>query len=108
MRRIVGYGLVGHEPIALYDIEEWGRTFESLRRDGAHIVAQEYVGPTLVSTVFIGIDYNWHGGVPILFETMTFDTASDVQDRYATWDEARAGHDKVVAWLIANLVGATN
>ena len=108
MRRIVGYGLVGHEPIALYDILEWGRTFESLRIGGRHIVAQDYVGPTLVSTVFVGIDYSFGRGVPLLFETMTFDTESDVRDRYATWDEAEAGHRKVVAWLTANLVGATN
>jgi len=51
-----------------------------------------------VSTVFLGIDHG-HGMTdqPILFETMVFGGPLDGEmDRYATWDEAIAGHAAMV------------
>lgn len=51
-----------------------------------------------VSTVFLGLDHNWGPvGPPLLFETMVFGSDLDgSQWRYATWDEAVAGHERVV------------
>ena len=57
-----------------------------------------------VSTVFLGLDHNFHrlinrAAQPILFETMVFDRltakATAIQERYRTWDEAIAGHKRI-------------
>lgn len=106
-RRPIGYTLIGHEPLAIDDLSDWAAAFGLLQERHATIVAQEYVGPTFVSTVFLGIDYAWSGR-PLLFETMTFDGESNLQQRYPTWDDALTGHRRVVARLRANLVAATN
>jgi hypothetical protein len=46
-----------------------------------------------ISTVFLGLDHSFGGSVPILFETMVFGGEHDgYQERYATWEEAEAGH----------------
>lgn len=53
-----------------------------------------------VSTVFLGIDHNWGGGPPVLFETMAYTADGSFyafQDRYCTVEEARAGHARAVA-----------
>lgn len=56
-------------------------------------------GVGVVSTVFLGMDYN-HGpaGPPILFETQVFlaEGGTGIMERYALWDEAAAGHAKVL------------
>lgn len=66
---------------------------------------------TRISTVFLGLDHNYSpSGPPILFETMAF-TAPELvslfghpprwmpralgyQSRYATWEQALAGHNE--------------
>lgn len=57
----------------------------------------------LVSTVWLGMDHNFFSdsGPPLVFETMVFGLADDeYQERYATEDAARAGHDALVRdWL---------
>jgi len=46
-----------------------------------------------VSTVFLGLDHSFGGGVPILFETLVFGGPMEhAGERYATYDEAEAGH----------------
>jgi hypothetical protein len=65
-------------------------------------VAEDYVGPYRVSTVFLGIDHGFDPeGPPILFETMVFCKGFDeeIQKRYATWDEAIAGHQTIIREL---------
>lgn len=51
-----------------------------------------------VSTVFLGLDHGYRpGDPPIVFETMVFGGPFDQdQERYATWDEAVAGHARWV------------
>lgn len=59
----------------------------------------ELGGVGYVSTIFLGRDTGELPGVPILFETMARigrDFADDVTRRYATWDDAMAGHDDLV------------
>lgn len=52
-----------------------------------------------VSTVFLGIDYSFGQGPPVLFEMMVFGPENDkgeVQLRCCTWDEAKELHLKGV------------
>ena len=50
-----------------------------------------------VSTVFLGIDYGFGAGEPVLFETMIFGGKHDgFQNRYLTWKEAEKGHKKAM------------
>lgn len=56
-----------------------------------------------VSTVFLGVNHNWSGGPPVLFETMIFTrrcgsyrTLDQIQRRYCTWQQAQTGHDEIV------------
>lgn len=90
--------LDGHEPRAV-PFEEWAQWirqgFDKTKR-----VAKTTVGEADVSTVFLGIDHCWDGGPPVLFETMVFGGAhSEDMWRYCTWDEAVAGHERIVAAL---------
>lgn len=99
------YILDGHKAVPVDDIETWGRWFETADRQ----VAKDMVGSLRVSTVFLGLDHNFLGGRPLPFETMVFDDKGerpfagvlDIQERYATWDEAVAGHAEVLARVIA-------
>jgi hypothetical protein len=74
----------------------WARWIETNRQ--ARIVKQEMVGNYFVSTVFLGLDHGFGGG-PLWFETMVFLGAGteDFSERYETWDEAVAGHERAVA-----------
>lgn len=63
-------------------------------------VRETTVGRYWISTVFLGQSVR---EPPMLFETMVFDHSPDTeaytreQRRYATWQEAEAGHDAMVA-----------
>lgn len=56
-----------------------------------------------LSTVWMGIDHEFFGrGPPIIFETMAFPVEQyDIQERYATLEDARAGHARILAELKA-------
>jgi hypothetical protein len=86
--------LHGHTPVATDDVHEWGDFFQDTnnRRVGA-----TDIGDVTVSTVFLGIDHNFGGGPPLLFETMIFGGPHDqYTDRYETWEQAEAGHARAV------------
>jgi len=66
-------------------------------------IKQEYVyrywffGKVFVSTIFLGIDHNFGGGKPLVFETMIFGGKHDLyQERYSTYEEAIEGHKRAV------------
>lgn len=93
------YILIDHEVVRCTDFHAWAEfkvDFEVNCR-----VGNTQVGQRWVSTVFLGTNCRHFGdGPPIVFETMIFGPGqSDVVDRYETWDEAAAGHEKVVASL---------
>lgn len=68
------------------------------------VVGNDTVNDQRVSTVFLALDHSWNGGPPLLFETMIFDGPHDqYMRRYSTYDEALAGHNKVVEVLKLNL-----
>lgn len=50
-----------------------------------------------ISTVFLGIDHNYFGGPPLLFETMIFGGEHDgYQERYSTLEQAEEGHQRAI------------
>jgi hypothetical protein len=90
--------------ISLADLKTWATWFEDdpEARNVALTCTERYD----VSTVFLGLDHNFTGvGPPILFETMVFPKYGDMNERacerYATWDEAVAGHERMVRKTIA-------
>lgn len=88
--------LDGHEVRGVFDIREWGATFELQNRI---VMRTKLIDGSIISTVFLGIDHSMIGrGPPILFESalMPSDGPIEVVDRYATWAEAEAGH---MAWI---------
>lgn len=96
------------------DIHVWGKWFEEASRTGRRFVKQDTLEDgTFISTVFLGVDHRFFGdGPPIVFETMIFYPKGDDLDwggadqwRYATWDQALAGHDQAVAEAKARLAG---
>jgi hypothetical protein len=64
-------------------------------------VGDNTVNDIRVSTVFIQLDHNWDpDGQPLLFETMIFGGEYDNDMwRYTTWNEAKAGHERIVNCL---------
>lgn len=83
------------KPVREPDILKWAHWFEKADRH----VAKDKFGKVQVSTVFLGIDHNFHAnGPPVLFETMIFGGPHDqYQERYSTKEDAIAGHRKAVA-----------
>jgi len=95
MRRVQYFTLNGKRPEACSSLLRWGAWMQTADRR----VALTKVDDFAVSTVFLGMDHGWNSKVPILFETMVFcaDDGGDRMQRYATWEEAEAGHARVVA-----------
>jgi len=87
------YILDGHETKEV-DLMTWARWFEKANRR----VAEDTIMGSRISTVFLGLNYNWEeNGKPLLFETLIFGGKLDGEmERYATWDEAETGHKATV------------
>jgi hypothetical protein len=82
------------------DIITWGKwmTQKNTR------VAFDEVEGVRISTEFLGIDHNFGfiGSPPILWETMVFGGELDEKcRRYASLEEAKAGHAKMVERVFA-------
>lgn len=85
------YVLKDKTPVKVAGIKEWYT--ESFGQE-KH-VGRDFFGKVIVSTVFLGLDHNHHGGEPILFETMIFGGKHDqYQTRCSTWDEAVIQHEE--------------
>jgi hypothetical protein len=93
---ITYYVLDAEHHVVECDVLTWGRFFERL--ENRIVDYTEIVEGTHVSTIFLGIDHrHWGNGPPILFETMIFGgPLTEHQWRYASWDDAQAGHDAAV------------
>ena len=82
--------LDGKTIVPCSDIGEWADWLEKAERH----VADDTINGVRVSTVFLGINHQFGDGPPLLFETMVCGGDLDgEQERYATWDEAEAGHE---------------
>lgn len=91
------YILKGKIPIRMRNVIEWAEWFETADR----IVKKTKVGNVEVSTAFLSFDHQYGDGPPLLFETMIFGGERDEDMwRYTTWEEAEAGHGRVVAELL--------
>jgi hypothetical protein len=79
-------------PVPVQDLDEWARSFR-----GNNMVDHTTLGKVSVSTVFLGMNHQYGGGPPLLFETMIFGGKYEgYQVRYSTRDEAIAGHRRAV------------
>ena len=75
---------------------KWAKDFDKKDR----ILKQETLSNGLfISTVFLGLNYNYGKGKPLIFETMVFDRSKKSsgmgdldQKRWTTEEEAYAGH----------------
>jgi hypothetical protein len=90
-----------HKPVPA-TIKQWGKFRRE--KDGRRVVLTQ-LPDCWVSTVFLGMDHGYGEGPPVLFETMAFkgqyadgtvNEVEDSTDRYATWDDAVAGHEAIV------------
>jgi len=90
------YILKDKKPVLCDDIIEWGTWFEKANKHvkNDHVTVR---GKKIhISTVFLGLDHGYDGEV-LLFETIIFGGENDEERwRYATWDEAEAGHKKAL------------
>ena len=81
--------------IACNDSLEWAKFMAT----PARVVDRTEIDGIVVSTIFLGVDYNFIGvGDPLLFETLVFmpDKNTGQMDRYFTWGEAEEGHQVMV------------
>lgn len=92
------YILCDGQPVREPDKDIWERWFE---QNGAICkIADDEIMEVRVSTSFLGVDYGRGDGPPLVFETLVFGGRSDGDtQRYATRDEALAGHLKIVERL---------
>ena len=99
------YVLDGREARQASDAEWLLQSYARRKRtagdhDPWRIGKRETIGDAEVSTVFLGLDYSYGDGPPLIFETMIFGgDYGQHQWRYSTYDEAEAGHAAVVESL---------
>jgi hypothetical protein len=87
------YVLEGKEAKSV-DLITWAKWFEAADR---HVAKTDITDDIHVSTVFLGLDHSFGDGPPLLYETMIFGGEHDeYQQRYSTWEQAEAGHEKAV------------
>lgn len=96
------YLLYGKVVVPVQDLEEWySKLTDEMRRIDFSSIVDKSGEIVHISTVFLGIDYNYGGGDPILFETMIFYGPHDgYQRRYHTYDEAENGHKQILNMVL--------
>lgn len=94
--------LEGHKVVRC-DVETWGEWFENICKGddpmAGRRVGATHIDDTCVSTVFIGLDHQYEPlGSALWFETMIMRGPLDGEmRRYTRWNEAEAGHKRMVA-----------
>lgn len=77
------------------DLMEWGIWFDNSE---ARRVAITHIDDVNVTTVGVGLNYQFGDGPPLLYETTVFGgTLDEEQARYTTREEAVKGHEEMVA-----------
>ncbi len=79
--------------------EEWSESFSDPSK---RVVQQDSIdGGWFVSTVFLGLNHAFSGGQGIWFESMVFRPDGQTSDerRYRTWNQAKRGHEEILARL---------
>lgn len=87
-------------PIPQKSIAAWGGWMDQADR----CVLRDVVGDYLISTVFLGFDYNPYVENPVLWETMIFKNDHKYnkefyRELYDSYDSARSGHETAMKWL---------
>jgi hypothetical protein len=82
------------EPVVENDLVAWAKWYEVNDRR----VALDHIGDVVISTVFLGMDFNWLGGLPLLWETMVFGGKFDQElDRCSgSREQAEAMHARML------------
>lgn len=82
-------------PVIENDLMAWGLFMQKAERH----IGEDRIGDVRISTIFLGLDHRWkEDESPILWETMIFGGPHDqYQERYATIEDAKAGHARAVA-----------
>jgi len=90
------------EPIKCASMIEWAMWYEKNRWE--RVVKQTRVRGCLISTVFLGLDHNWCGGPPILWETMVFGRNLDKECERCpgSREQAETMHARQVRLVIEN------
>lgn len=86
--------LKGTKVVKCNDLMEWAKWMEKFQD---RIIQQTTLdNGKWVSTVFLGINYNFGKGKPLLFETMVFPSNKNLDElqciRYNTYKQAIKGH----------------
>jgi hypothetical protein len=88
-------------PVPCFDVLEWAKLLDNI--EDRRVGLTTFSDKSKISTVFLGLDHSVTRHRPLLFETMVEGASMDVQDRYATWAEAKEGHAKFVEeYLLEN------
>jgi len=61
------------EPKIITDLMEWGKWMGSANRH----VADEMIGESRISTIFLGLDHAWGDSSPLVWETLVFGGRDD-------------------------------
>lgn len=92
--------MIGHydKDGSVLSLEEWAKKFEdSTYKRIAETTLQD---GQWVSTVWLGLDYSFGDGDPLIFETVIFKSAEDLDEldraRYPTLEATQAGHQAMV------------
>jgi hypothetical protein len=89
------YILRGHVAVQEPDLLTWAQWLGSSMAERR--VAEQSIGQSRVSTVFLGLDHCFGDGPPLLFETMVFGGPLDgEQARCTAWAEAEVMHAAMV------------
>lgn len=89
------YILEGKKVVLCNSFAKWAAWMNNPNADQLKRVAETLVEQIRISTVFLGLNHgdSFPGGPPMVFETMIFGGAHNHRQwRYATWEEAEAGH----------------
>jgi len=85
------------------DVIEWHNCRQEMEDKDKKHVARDSINDKYISTVWIGLNHQHEDKLPpLIFETMIFSEESGIDeycDRYSTWDETLAGHQRAIEWV---------
>lgn len=111
----LNYILKGRTPVEEPDIQNWMEWFERAHKTDLCVVARTKIFHQkkpekvhTISTVFLGINRNFLGGRPLLFESLEFIREGEAEDtgdvdRAGTWEEAEQRHKDLALAIAARL-----
>jgi hypothetical protein len=102
-KRKMYYKLDENKNVVESSLHEWATFIENRLPNNYKHVGDDIVDGHRISTVFLGLCHNFDpfDKTPIVFETMVFqsDRRDIYLERYSTWQEAEAGHQRAIQWV---------